>query len=98
MQRGKNWILLKEMNANRFFWDSHWLDLVKPLISLYGTEWRDRGYGLRLCRTASGYYAYAALMPSAVYIHDNGACTKSPRSLTAPVSKTILHYLGPCYK
>jgi hypothetical protein len=27
-----------------------------------------------------------------------GACTKSPRSLTAPVSKTILHYLGPCYK
>ncbi len=28
----------------------------------------------------------------------NGACTKSPRSLTAPVSKTILHYLGPCYK
>jgi hypothetical protein len=22
-------------------------NLVKPLISLYGTEWRDRGYGLR---------------------------------------------------
>jgi hypothetical protein len=22
----KNWILPKEMNANRFFWDSHWLD------------------------------------------------------------------------
>jgi hypothetical protein len=21
-------------------------NLVKPLISLYGTEWRDRGYGL----------------------------------------------------
>jgi hypothetical protein len=21
---GKNWILPKEMNANRFFWDSHW--------------------------------------------------------------------------
>jgi hypothetical protein len=28
----------------------------------------------------------------------NGACTKSPRSLTAPVSKTILDYLGPSYK
>jgi hypothetical protein len=24
-----------------------------------------------------------------------GACMKSPRSLTAPVSKTILDYLGP---
>ncbi len=22
-------------------------NLVKPLMSLYGTEWRDRGYGLR---------------------------------------------------
>jgi hypothetical protein len=27
MQRGKNWILPKEMNANRFFWDSHWLEI-----------------------------------------------------------------------
>jgi hypothetical protein len=25
MQGGKNWFLPKEMNANRFFWDSHWL-------------------------------------------------------------------------
>jgi hypothetical protein len=23
------------------------VNLVKPLLSLYGTEWRDRGYGLR---------------------------------------------------
>jgi hypothetical protein len=48
MQGGKNCILLKEINANRFFWDSHWLDncMVKPLLSLYGTEWRERGYGL----------------------------------------------------
>jgi hypothetical protein len=43
MQEGKNWILPQEMNANRF-----WLEiLVKPLLSLYGTEWRERGYGLR---------------------------------------------------
>jgi hypothetical protein len=21
------WILMKEMNANRFFWDSHWLEI-----------------------------------------------------------------------
>ncbi len=29
MQEGKNWILPKEMNANRFFWDSHWLEIWK---------------------------------------------------------------------
>ncbi len=29
MQGGKNWILLKEMSANRFFWDSHWLEIWK---------------------------------------------------------------------
>jgi hypothetical protein len=27
MQGGKNWILPKEMNANRFFLDSHWLEI-----------------------------------------------------------------------
>jgi hypothetical protein len=27
MQGGKNWILLKEINTNRFFWDSHWLEI-----------------------------------------------------------------------
>ncbi len=27
MQGGKNWILPKEMNANRFFWDSHCLEI-----------------------------------------------------------------------
>ncbi len=27
MQGGKNWILAKEMKANRFFWDSHWLEI-----------------------------------------------------------------------
>jgi hypothetical protein len=27
MQGGKNWILPKEMNANRFFWNSHWLEI-----------------------------------------------------------------------
>ncbi len=47
MQGGKNWILPKEMNANRFFWDSHWPEMVKLLMFLYGTEWRERGYGLR---------------------------------------------------
>jgi hypothetical protein len=27
MQGGKNWILPKEILANRFFWDSHWLKI-----------------------------------------------------------------------
>jgi hypothetical protein len=27
MQGGKNWILPQEMNANRFFWDSNWLEI-----------------------------------------------------------------------
>jgi hypothetical protein len=27
MQGGKNWFLPKEMNANRFFSDSHWLEI-----------------------------------------------------------------------
>ncbi len=45
MQGGKNWIW--EINANRFFWDSHWAgNLDKPILSLYGTELRERGYGL----------------------------------------------------
>jgi hypothetical protein len=26
-QGGKNWFLPKENNANRFFWDSHWLEI-----------------------------------------------------------------------
>ena len=53
MQGDKNWILPKEMNANRFFLDSHWLEIwSKPLLSLYGTEWRERGYGLRWSRSA----------------------------------------------
>ncbi len=47
MQGGKNCIFPKETNANRFFWDSHWLEIWKnPLISLYGIEWRERDYGL----------------------------------------------------
>jgi hypothetical protein len=27
MQGGKNWILSKEINANRFFWDTRWLEM-----------------------------------------------------------------------
>jgi hypothetical protein len=49
MQGGKNWIFPKEMNANRFLWDSHWLEIWSnhfcPSMG-YRTEWRERGYGL----------------------------------------------------
>jgi hypothetical protein len=27
MQGGKNWILPKEITANRFFWESYWLEM-----------------------------------------------------------------------
>jgi hypothetical protein len=47
MQGGENWILQKEINANRYSWDSSSAGYMKkPLLSLYGTEWRDRDYGL----------------------------------------------------
>ncbi len=38
MQGGKNWILPKEMNANRFFWDSHWLEIWSKHL-LYVPLW-----------------------------------------------------------
>ncbi len=39
IQGGQNWILLKEMNANRFFWDSHWLEIwSNHLFSSMGTN------------------------------------------------------------
>ncbi len=40
MQGGKNWILPREINANRFFLDSHWLEIWKnhlcPCMGPYG--------------------------------------------------------------
>jgi hypothetical protein len=33
MQGGKNWILPKEINANWFFWDSHWLEIWSNQLS-----------------------------------------------------------------
>jgi hypothetical protein len=39
MQEGKNWILPKEMNANRFFWDSHWLEIWKSGQTTFVPLW-----------------------------------------------------------
>jgi hypothetical protein len=47
MQEDKNWIFLKEINADRFYRGSHWLEIWK---NHYGTEWREHGYGLGLVR------------------------------------------------
>jgi hypothetical protein len=48
MQRGKNWILPKEMNENRFFWDSHWLEIWSNHLcpSMGPNGGIERGYGL----------------------------------------------------
>jgi hypothetical protein len=35
MQGGKNLILPKEMNANRFFWDAHWLEIWSNHFCLF---------------------------------------------------------------
>jgi hypothetical protein len=48
MQGGKNWILPKKINAKPVLLGLSLAgNLVKPLMSLYGTKWRERGYGLR---------------------------------------------------
>jgi hypothetical protein len=43
MQGGKNWILPKEINANQFFWDSHWLEIwpnhLFPSMGPNGGSW-----------------------------------------------------------
>ncbi len=48
MQGGKNWIFRKEMNECKpvLLGLSFAGNLVKPLFSLYGTVWRERGDGL----------------------------------------------------
>ena len=46
MQGGKNWILPKEMGLSLAG------NPVKPLLSLYGTEWRERCYGLSSLKSA----------------------------------------------
>jgi hypothetical protein len=48
MQGGKNRILQKYMNANRFFRDSHWLEIWKNhFCPSMGPNGGGRGYGLR---------------------------------------------------
>ncbi len=40
MQGGQKWILPKEINADWFFWDSHWLKkLENQLCSSMGPNW-----------------------------------------------------------
>ncbi len=44
---GQNWILPNEINAPVHLRLSLARKLGKPVMSLYGTKWRDRGFGLR---------------------------------------------------
>jgi hypothetical protein len=41
-------------------------NLVKPLLSLHGTEWRDRGYGLR-CLFPSCKFEFVAIFSYCLY-------------------------------
>jgi hypothetical protein len=51
MQEGKNWIMPKEINKCKplLLRLSLAENLEKQLMSLYGTEWIERGYGLCRC-------------------------------------------------
>jgi hypothetical protein len=48
MQEGKNWILPKEINANGFFFDSHWLEILSNHVfpSMGPTGGIVHGFGL----------------------------------------------------
>ncbi len=51
MQGGKNWIVPKEINATGSSETLIGWKFGKTTMSLYGTEWRERGYGLRAPRS-----------------------------------------------
>jgi hypothetical protein len=58
MQGGKNWIFPKEKCKPVLLRLSLARNLVKPLLSLYGIEWRERGYGLRANSHKRNYFPY----------------------------------------
>jgi hypothetical protein len=47
MQGGKNWILPNRSKQTGSTLTLLAGNLAKPLLSLYRTKWRERGYGLR---------------------------------------------------
>ncbi len=47
MQGDKNWVLPKEINAPGSSWTLIGWKSGKTTVFLYGTEWRERGFGLR---------------------------------------------------
>jgi hypothetical protein len=70
MQKGKNWILPKEINANRLFLGSHWLEIWKnhylPLWDRMEGAWLSYvKYGVRSLK-----YIWALwLRPQSTYFH-----------------------------
>jgi hypothetical protein len=64
IQGGKNWILPKETKCKPVpLRLSLAENLEIPLMSLYGTEWRERGYGLRVHSIGSLMEGYNCLKP-----------------------------------
>ncbi len=82
MQGGKNWFLPKEMNANRFFWDSHWLEI-----------WSNHFYpsmgpnGVSVAMD-SGIYS-STLSP---WIEQNTDSHSQPNSVRLSVSMSVPYY------
>ncbi len=85
MQGGKNWFLPKEMNANQFFWDSHWLEIwsnhfypsMGPNGGSVTMDSDDRSTGLRREQFKSVKSTYY-LIPCAVSI---GICINGLNSV-----------------
>jgi hypothetical protein len=63
-------------------------NLVKPLLSLYGTEWRERGYGLSLDKPITMDHGRSLLPPSPWVQEIN-----IPEQFERIVSKDALGYL-----
>ncbi len=67
-QGGKNWILPKDINANRFFRDSHWLEIWRK--TLMSPLW-DRMEGAWLWTPFSHATIYAAVFKSLHGLYTN---------------------------
>ncbi len=93
MQGGKNWILLKEINANR---SSEtligWKSGIKPLISIHGIKWRESGNGLWMRRSERRLLDEECLYCCCLYINIKKVeeCVREETAYLAPLkSKSI---------
>jgi hypothetical protein len=81
MQGGKNWFLPKEINANGSLLRLSLAgNLEKPLMSPYGTKWRERGYVAHRIMEGHVYFLNLVEIPRRSII----VCFLSHRSATTP--------------